>query len=64
MLWLVIAPQQPVLCFRDYLVCCVQGMYWESQGQPEHLAQAEQLYKDMLADQPSCTMAAKRLVRA
>jgi hypothetical protein len=40
----------------------VQGMYWEAQGQSEHLAQAEQLYKDMIAEQPSCTMAFKRLV--
>ncbi len=37
-------------------------MYWEAQGQSEHLAQAEQLYKDMIAEQPSCTMAFKRLV--
>lgn len=35
-------------------------MYWEAQGKYE---QAEEIYKDMLKDQPTNETAAKRMVR-
>ncbi len=50
--------QQALRCARGRPPA--QGMYWEAQGQ---LDQAEQIYKDMLEQQPSSEMAAKRLVR-
>lgn len=37
----------------------LKGMYWEAQGQ---LDQASQIYTDMIAQQPACEMAHKRLV--
>jgi hypothetical protein len=36
-----------------------QGMYWEAQGQYD---QAEEIYKDMILNRPTCEIAHKRLV--